>query len=134
MEKTLRNELKRLGVPRIFVVSFDTKGRHEIKEGVESHIYDVAQDCILFYFLKGGWTVSYVDENKNIHPEYIAKYGFRITVDGSSNLCLYKDKELKEQVPLNGDDFVNCFENIYSSYIEEIQLYSYDNKLFSAKN
>ena len=125
MKEIVIRELKRLGIPRIFVVSFDRKGGRYITEGVCVQDYSSVEECLIFYFFKGCWTVRYIDAKKNIHPEYIAKYGFRIAVDEKGNLCLFKDKELRDRVPLAEEDFENCFEKIWSCLATEETLFHY---------
>ncbi|MBR4238716.1 MAG: hypothetical protein IKQ03_04825 [Prevotella sp.] len=125
MKEIVIQELKRLGIPRIFVVSFDRKGGRHVTEGMGGHDYSCAEECLIFYLFKGCWTIRYIDANKNIHPEFIAKYGFRIAIDEKGNLCLYKDKELRDRVHLAEEDFENCFEKIWGCLADEHSQFHY---------
>ncbi len=125
MKEIIIQELKRLGIPRIFLVSFDKEGRYYAVEGTDGHELYAAEQCILFYLFKGCWTVRYIDENKNVHPEFIDKYGFRIAVDSEGYLCLYQTKELKERVLIDVDDFHNSFDKIWGYFTEDASEFHY---------
>lgn len=124
MESIVYEELRKLGVPRVFVITFDRKGEHHVTEGITGHIYNLAEECMLFYLFKGVWSIRYIDENHEVHPEYIGRYGFRMNVD-ENEFRIYRNKQKLGSSPIDSNDFENCFEAAWNFLAEEsIQFHS----------
>ena len=113
MDSIVYEELRKLGVPRVFVVTFDKNGAHHVTEGIVCHCYYVAGECIVFYLFKGVWSIRYIDKNKTIHPEYIGNYGFRLNVD-ENEFRIYRNKEKIDNYPIDLNNFENCFEEAWN--------------------
>lgn len=125
MEEKVYEELKRLGIPRVYVVTFDREGKRHVTEGIIGHNYSLAEECILFYLLKGSWTVRYIDKSGNVHPEYVGNYGFRLCVaDGS--FVIYRNKDRIESVAIDPNDFENSFEKAWITIGEKSSEYHSD--------
>jgi|GEM_PF-5248420 len=125
MEEKIFEELKRLGIPRVYVITFDREGERHITEGIIGHKYNLAEECILFYLFKDSWTVKYIDKSGNVHPEYIGHYGFRLCVD-DGKFAIYRHKEKIDSVAIDSNDFENSFDEAWAIIEEKSSEYHYD--------
>lgn len=125
MEKRFLEELKKLGIPRLFVVTFDKKGGYKLTEGFGGHSLYAAKEYIFFYLSNGNWMIRYIDENGNVHPEYISDSGLRLSI---SDNCfnVFKDKTKIDSEEIDVDDFHNSFGKALSVINEKSVEYNAD--------
>lgn len=125
MKKRFLEELKKLGIPRLFVVTFDKEGGYKLTEGYSEQKFYAAYEFIIFYLSNGNWIVRYMDVNGNVYPEYVAKFGLRLSI---SDNCfnVFKDKKKIESVEIDIENFHDSFEKAFSEIKEKSTEYNAD--------
>lgn len=120
MEKRVYEELKVLGIPRFFVVTFDRQGQHNLTNGFAGQKYDKAEECIIFYFLHGVWTIRHIDSRHYAHHEYIAGHGFHVNINLYGEFCIYREKDCVSRVKIDIYHFSDSFEEMWGELSESI--------------
>ena len=120
MERTVFDVLNALGIPRFFVVAFDREGDHHVTNGFSGQKYEKAEECIIFYFLHGVWSIRHIDKRHYVHHEYIAGHGYHVSINLYGEFCIYREKDCIFREKIDVDHFSESFEEMWGELTESI--------------
>ena len=107
----------------LFFVAVDQHGIIDIEEKYRSIEWAIARQAIIFLFREDNCSIRHVDENYNIHKQYIGRKGYRICVNDcdSLDLCLYQNGNLLDLRMLNRENFQQEVKGMWADYHELIK-------------
>ena len=121
-ETVSEDVLKTLGYDKessiLFLVAVDKHGYTDIENEYQLIEWNKARQAIVFLFRKSGCSIRYIDENYNIHKQYIGRKGFRICVNDWNNLelCFYRNVNLLDSRTLNSENFRQEMMGMWADY------------------